>query len=74
MVRRGARLARSKGGRAYSTDRTSGPGETSAEDRDCSDFDTQPEAQRFFKRHQPGDPHNLDGDGDGEACESLPGG
>ncbi|WP_259096362.1 thermonuclease family protein [Salinibacter ruber] len=55
-------------------DRTSGPGETSAEDRDCSDFDTQPEAQRFFKRHQPGDPHNLDGDGDGEACESLPGG
>jgi endonuclease YncB( thermonuclease family) len=28
--------------------RTSGPGETSVEDRDCSDFDTQPEAQRFF--------------------------
>ncbi len=55
-------------------DRTSGPGETSVEDRDCSDFDTQPEAQRFFERHQPGDPHNLDGDGDGEACESLPGG
>ncbi|MCS4155767.1 endonuclease YncB(thermonuclease family) [Salinibacter ruber] len=55
-------------------DRTSGPGETSVKDRDCSDFDTQPEAQRFFERHQPGDPHNLDGDGDGEACESLPGG
>ncbi|MCS4201579.1 thermonuclease family protein [Salinibacter ruber] len=55
-------------------DRTSGPGETSVEDRDCSDFDTQPGAQRFFERHQPGDPHNLDGDGDGEACESLPGG
>ncbi|WP_263811053.1 thermonuclease family protein [Salinibacter pepae] len=55
-------------------DRTSGPGETSVEDRDCSDFDTQPEAQRFFERHQPGDPHNLDGDGDGQACESLPGG
>ncbi|MCS4193545.1 endonuclease YncB(thermonuclease family) [Salinibacter ruber] len=49
-------------------DRTSGPGETSAEDRDCSDFDTQPEAQRFFERHRSdssgGDPHNLDGDGD----------
>jgi endonuclease YncB( thermonuclease family) len=43
-------------------------------DRNCSDFDTQPEAQRFFERHQPGDPHNLDGDGDGRACESLPGG
>ena len=55
-------------------DRTSGPGETSTQDRDCSDFDTQPEAQRFFERHQPGDPHNLDGDGDGQACESLPGG
>lgn len=55
-------------------DRTSGPGETSAEDRDCSDFDTQPEAQRFFERHQPGDPHGLDGNNDGEACESLPGG
>ncbi|MCS4051298.1 thermonuclease family protein [Salinibacter ruber] len=55
-------------------DRTSGPGETSVEDRDCSDFSTQPEAQRFFERHQPGDPHNLDGDGNGVACESLPGG
>jgi len=55
-------------------DRTSGPGETSAEDRDCSDFLTQPQAQRFFELHQPGDPHNLDGNGDGQACESLPGG
>lgn len=53
-------------------DRTSGPGETSVEDRNCSDFDTQPEAQRFFERHQPGDPHGLDGNGDGQACESLP--
>jgi endonuclease YncB( thermonuclease family) len=42
-------------------------------DRDCSDFDTQPEAQRFFERAKPGDPHRLDGDGDGVACESLPG-
>ena len=55
-------------------DRTSGPGETSTQDRDCGDFETQPEAQRFFERHQPGDPHGLDGDGDGVACESLPGG
>ncbi len=45
-------------------DRTSGPSETAARDRDCGDFDTQPEAQRFFERHQPGDPHGLDGDGD----------
>ena len=45
-------------------------------DRDCSDFTTQLEAQRFFE--QAGgpaqDPHRLDGDGDGRACESLPGG
>jgi hypothetical protein len=47
-------------------------GSSSIEDKDCSDFDTQAEAQRFFEKHQPGDPHNLDGNGDGEACESLP--
>jgi endonuclease YncB( thermonuclease family) len=55
-------------------DRTSGPWETSIRNRDCGDFDTQPEAQRFLERHHPADPHNLDGDGDGEACESLPDG
>jgi len=43
-----------------------------ATDRDCSDFATQRAAQAFFERHQPGDPHRLDGDGDGIACESLP--
>ncbi len=42
-------------------------------DRDCSDFRTQPEAQAFFEASGPGDPHRLDGDGDGVACESLPG-
>lgn len=41
-------------------------------DRDCSDFDTQRQAQRFYKRNKPGDPHGLDADGDGKACESLP--
>jgi endonuclease YncB( thermonuclease family) len=51
-----------------------GAGETSTQDRNCSDFSTQPEAQRFFEARQPGDPHGLDGDGDGEACESVPGG
>jgi endonuclease YncB( thermonuclease family) len=48
--------------------------ESAVQDRDCSDFDTQPEAQAFFERHRPGDPHKLDGNADGEACESLPGG
>ncbi len=40
----------------------------------CSDFKTQKEAQKFFKKHggPQQDPYNLDGDGDGRACESLP--
>jgi len=40
-------------------------------DLDCSDFDTQAQAQQVLES-QPGDPHRLDGNGDGEACESLP--
>ena len=40
-------------------------------DRDCGDFDSWEEAQAFYERHQPGDPHRLDGNGDGEACEGL---
>lgn len=42
-------------------------------DRDCGDFETKAEVQRFFEAAGPGDPHRLDGDGDGIACESLPG-
>jgi len=44
------------------------------EDKDCSDFATQEEAQAFFtSQGGPGsDPHRLDGDNDGIACESLP--
>lgn len=42
------------------------------EDRDCSDFDTQPAAQQFYDSQTPGDPHSLDEDGDGEACDHLP--
>jgi Excalibur calcium-binding domain len=42
-------------------------------DRDCSDFPTQKKAQKFFKKHSPKqDPHGLDADGDGLACESNP--
>lgn len=42
-------------------------------DRDCSDFKNRAEAQSFFKKHNPReDPHGLDADGDGKACESLP--
>lgn len=42
-------------------------------DLNCDDFETQPEAQAELDR-DPSDPHGLDGDGDGVACESLPGG
>lgn len=43
-------------------------------DRDCSDFDTQEEAQEFFESEGGPDEdyHNLDRDGDGVACETLP--
>lgn len=40
-------------------------------DQDCADFDTQAEADRFF-REQGGperDPHTLDADRDGIPCE-----
>ena len=40
-------------------------------DRDCSDFNTWREAQSFYEANQPGDPHRLDADNDGIACESL---
>lgn len=43
-------------------------------DRDCADFDTQSQAQRFFldQGGPSDDPHRLDADGDGQACDSLP--
>jgi len=42
-------------------------------DKDCSDFDSQLEAQEFFEKNggPDSDPHNLDRDGDSEVCESL---
>jgi hypothetical protein len=43
-------------------------------DRDCGDFANQAKAQAFFVA-QGGpdlDPHGLDQDGDGVACQSLP--
>lgn len=40
-------------------------------DCNCSDFATQAEAQQVLAAI-PGDPHRLDGDSDGVACESLP--
>jgi micrococcal nuclease len=42
-----------------------------AGDKNCSDFKTQKEAQTFFDTNGPGDPHKLDSNNDGIACESL---
>ena len=45
-----------------------------AGDKDCSDFPTQRAAQKFFKKHggPKRDPHRLDADHDGIACEDNP--
>lgn len=44
-----------------------------AQDLDCPDFATQVEAQAKYDE-DPSDPHRLDADDDGLACESLPSG
>jgi endonuclease YncB( thermonuclease family) len=42
-------------------------------DKDCADFNSQQAAQDFFESNNPSqDPHYLDGDNDGKACETLP--
>ncbi len=48
----------------------------SADEYNCSDFETQPQAQAFFERlgGTDNDVNRLDGDKDGIACESLPAG
>lgn len=51
----------------YSTTRAASTG-----DMDCGDFSTQTQAQSFFRTQGSGDPHGLDRDGDGVACETLP--
>jgi NAD(P)-dependent dehydrogenase (short-subunit alcohol dehydrogenase family) len=45
------------------------PGSAVAADLDCADFSSQAEAQENLL---PGDPHGLDGDSDGIACEDNP--
>jgi hypothetical protein len=44
-----------------------------ASDKDCSDFSSWRAAQKFYKHHggPSYDPHRLDADHDGIACESL---
>jgi excalibur calcium-binding domain-containing protein len=49
------------------------PSTAMAGDKDCSDFSSWKAAQRFYKNHggPKRDPHRLDGDRDGIACERL---
>ncbi|WP_369140988.1 excalibur calcium-binding domain-containing protein [Modestobacter versicolor] len=47
-------------------------GTANAADLDCSDFASQAQAQAAYDA-TPGDPNRLDQDGDGIACETLPG-
>lgn len=53
------------------TDKTKGK---EANDYNCSDFSNQPEAQSFFEKvgGTKNDVNRLDGNKDGQACESLP--
>ena len=53
------------------TGSSSGSDERETEDLDCADFDTQEEAQAVLEEDL-SDPHGLDGDNDGVACETLP--
>jgi hypothetical protein len=47
------------------------PSEAQAQDQyDCANFGSQESAQAELDR-DPSDPHYLDGDGDGVACEGL---
>lgn len=55
------------------TDGSQGKG---ADDYNCEDFDSQPEAQNFFQKvgGVGNDLNRLDGDKDSRACEALPAG
>lgn len=48
------------------------PPATPIKDQNCSDFESQADAQLFFERHYSiENTHRLDSDEDGQACESL---
>ena len=47
-------------------------GTCSGPDKDCGDFATHTQAQAFYEMCGSSDPHRLDADKDGIACETLP--
>jgi hypothetical protein len=66
----GSKVLRDKEGNVV-TDPSQGK---ATDEYNCDDFDTKSEAQRFFEKAggPSADTNRLDGDKDGEACESLP--
>ena len=64
--RRGRRLASLSSERADTQEPL-----TQEADRNCRDFANWEEAQAFYEAAGPSDPHRLDGDHDGIACETL---
>lgn len=48
-----------------------GTSRAQSDDKDCSDFSTWQEARAFYEANRPGDPHGLDADNDGVACETM---
>jgi len=49
------------------------PAASRSADKDCKHFKSRRQAQRFFKRNggPREDPHRLDADNDGKACETY---
>ena len=62
-------------GQGSSSSQSSATQDDGFQDRNCGDFDTWQEAQEFYESEggPTEDPHRLDRDKDGVACESLPG-
>jgi len=62
------------GGKVSNPDLRTGKLPALGQDRDCPDFTTHREAQRFYESQggPAADLHNLDRDKDGVACETLP--
>ncbi len=70
----GRRTAGTVGRTTYSRmvdNMAAGSGASPSNDKDCSDFSSGAAAQRFFiaEGGPTRDPHRLDGDGDGNACD-----
>lgn len=60
------------GSKPYHCHRSSSARKRSATgDRNCSDFTSWRAAQSFYEQAGRGDPHKLDADKDGIACENL---